>query len=105
MLNGSTGDKWSMTLNRVWRSMFRRCAGLGTPGKNDCYVRNGISVCDEWKEFETFRRWSANNGFVVGLSIDRIDSLGNYAPDNCQWIPMSENIAKRNRENPRKRRV
>jgi hypothetical protein len=38
------------------------------------------------------------NGYVEGLSIDRINSQENYNSSNCHWITMSENIAKRNRE-------
>lgn len=26
-----------------------------------------------------------------GLTINRIDSTKDYSPDNCEWIPLSEN--------------
>jgi hypothetical protein len=63
------------------------------------YGAKGVSVCSEWKDFAVFRAWAVDHGYIEGqrLSIDRIDEDGNYEPANCQWIPLSENVAKRNR--------
>ena len=46
----------------------------------------GISVCDDWLDVEKFYAWSMNNGYNDTLSIDRIDSSGNYEPRNCRWV-------------------
>lgn len=55
------------------------------------YGKKGVSVCDDWLEFKNFHNWAIANGYQDGYEIDRIDSLGNYEPINCRWIPMSEN--------------
>lgn len=56
-------------------------------------------MCEEWlNDRDAFLSWSIQHGYIegVGLSIDRIDSDGDYCPENCQWIPIGENTAKSN---------
>ena len=50
------------------------------------YGARGIKICDEWLENpDSFVEWAISNGWKKGLSIDRIDSLKGYSPDNCRW--------------------
>lgn len=64
------------------------------------YGGKGIVMCDEWlgeNGFANFYEWALNNGYKEGLTIDRLDSDGNYEPNNCQWITRSENTIKSNK--------
>lgn len=77
-------------LYRAWDSMKARCYRKTTaPYKR--YGGRGIKVCDEWKyDFIAFKDWALANGYVEGLSLDRIDVNGNYEPSNCRWVSMKE---------------
>lgn len=78
------------SLYRVYYDMKRRCYN------EQCfsyqwYGAKGISICDEWlgnNGFRTFEQWAYNNGYSKGLTIDRIDTYGNYEPLNCRWVSM-----------------
>jgi hypothetical protein len=54
------------------------------------YGGRGISICNEWKSFNTFKEWALKNGYNNNLSIDRIDVNGNYDPANCRWVTLQE---------------
>lgn len=50
------------------------------------YGAKDIDVCEEWySSYENFREWSLNNGYKEGLTLDRIDGLKGYTPNNCRW--------------------
>lgn len=70
----------------VWKSMRQRCYNANN---NDYpnYGGRGIKMDVHWKEnFTAFHEWAKQAGYKEGLTIERLDSDGNYEPDNCCWI-------------------
>ena len=75
-----------------WMCMKSRC------GKRKGY--ENVSICDEWaQDFMAFRKWSMENGYKEGLTIDRINVYGNYEPSNCRWATAKQQM--NNRRNNR----
>lgn len=71
-------------LYNIWKCMRQRC---NNP-KNPSYPRyggKGVTICDEWNDYQGFRNWALSNGYDDTLSIDRINPDGNYCPKNCRW--------------------
>lgn len=60
------------------------------------YFDKGIKVCEEWKNsFQTFKKFAIENGYKKGLTIDRINSNGNYEPNNVRFVTQKVNANNR----------
>lgn len=80
-------------LYNIWACMKQRCQNPKHTAA-PWYYDKGIQVCSEWQTFEKFEKWALSNGYTDNLTIDRIDSQGNYEPSNCRWIPLRENLSR-----------
>jgi hypothetical protein len=90
--HGMTGTR----IFNIWDSMIRRCEN---PSRESYkyYGGRGITVCEEWHDFENFYRWSTENGYEDYLTIERKNPDWNYCPENCRWASWEEqNVNKRN---------
>lgn len=77
-------------LYRIWLNMKNRCNNPKT-WAYEFYGERGISVCDEWNEDPVaFYNWAMSNGYSDELTLDRIDTFGNYSPSNCRWCDRKE---------------
>lgn len=77
-------------IKRIYNKMIDRC--YNEKAKDfKWYGDKNIKVCDEWlKSKQEFINWSIKNGYQDDLTIDRIDTRGNYEPSNCRWVNMEK---------------
>jgi hypothetical protein len=74
----------------VWQHMIMRCYDEKDKAYHN-YGGRGIEVWKEWKDdFLEFYEWCMVNGYNEGLSLDRTDNDGNYAPYNCKFATRPE---------------
>ena len=73
----------------IWQHMKARCFNK----KNPAYTRyggRGITVCEEWLDFNSFLNWAMKNGYTDDLTIERIDNNYIYKTSNCMWATYKE---------------
>lgn len=87
------GDR-NARLYSVWKTMKKRCENSNHKDYK-WYGAKGVSVCEEWHDYSTFKEWAVETGYDEKAergecTIDRINPYGNYEPNNCRWINMME---------------
>lgn len=90
--SSNTNDKCFLT----WRNMLKRC--YSNEKKYEEYRRQGVSVCEEWLNFEIFQKWYERNYYEVEdeqMQLDKdILKHGNlvYCPEYCVFAPRTINM-------------
>lgn len=76
----------------VWCNMLTRCYNEKYHS-SATYMGKGVTVCDEWLDYQNFAAWFFQN-YRENYELDKDIMGGNiYSPNNCRLIPKSLNSA------------
>lgn len=84
----------------IWKSIIHRCYNPNSSSYSS-YGAKGIRVCEEWLNYQNFRKWIANQDCYENIQeydldkdiLSRINGLENkiYSPITCLLIPKELN--------------
>ena len=84
---GYSGGK-EIAEHYIWRSMVARCTNPNTKDYSS-YGGRGIKVCPRWSDYLSFV-CDMGNRPTPEHTLDRINTFGDYTPENCRWATPSE---------------
>lgn len=91
------------TAYKRWKEMLNRCYNTKNAEFNN-YGNKGVTVCNEWLNFQNYAEWYNNNCLDETFVVDK-DILNKgckiYSPDTCCFVPSEINTALTSRKNER----
>lgn len=91
-----TENKKNTPQYQKWVNMLERCYNKKSIKRRPAY--NGVTVCEEWHNFQNFAAWYDENYYEVEGEIMCLDKdiliKGNkvYSPETCVFVPHSINL-------------
>ncbi|MGQ3740882.1 AP2 domain-containing protein [Bacillus sp. Fil] len=98
--HGHSSNKKHSLEYSSWHNMRQRCLNPNNTNYPN-YGGRGILVCERWKDFENFLEDMGERPSME-YTLDRIDSNGDYEPNNCRWSDKTLQVRNRRvrKDNP-----
>jgi len=81
------------SLYSIWGNIIRNCKQIN---RDKAWDARKIIICDKREKFPSFYDWAIKNGYKEGLALKRINSKGDFCPENCGFKEKSWNRRKKN---------